>query len=374
MGFFKSLLKIAKVVAPIALSFALPGVGTAIGGALGVSAATGGAIASGALGAGLGSLDGGGVKGALLGGATGAIGGYAGGGGFGSIIGEAGGAGTLNGLSGAGLAGQAAADAASGFTGAGSGILGSLGSTGNLISNGVGAVRNGLTSLIPGSGGSAAAGGASGGNPLLSLANIAGGIYSAQTGAAAANNAAQQQAQAAQNAINAQQNSLTQIRGDLQPFRDAGSSTVGGLTQLVNNPTAQTSFIQNNPFYASLAEDAKNKLFSNEAARGKVGSGGTAAALQNSLLLLGSDLLNQNITQKQNLATLGSNAAAQTGTATQNAALNTTGLLTDQGNAGAAGTIGAYNAKTGAINNALGTATNLYGIQNGIQNRNGVAI
>jgi hypothetical protein len=207
----------------------------------------------------------------------------------------------------------------------------------------------------------------SGGNPLLSLANIGTSIYSANAGADAAKKAASQQAQSDANALAAQQNALTQIRGDLQPFRDAGASAVNGLTQLVNDPNAQAAYIQSNPFYAAIADDTKNKLFANAAAQGKVGSGGTAAALQNSLLMLGQNLINQDITQKQNLAALGSNAAAGTGTLTQDATKNSTGLITDQGNSNAAGTIGANNATTGAINNGIGTATSLYGIQNGLK-------
>lgn len=331
-GLLKS---IAGFALPILGTFLAPGIGTALGSTLsgaalgGIGGAIGGGLGGAVSGDGFGDV----IKGAALGGA----GGYLGSGGLKSIIGTAPGT---------------SLDVASGVAGAqgatqGSGILGSLGSVGKIAGNAIGS--------------------GSGGNPLLTLGNLGASIYSANAGAEAAGNAAAQQSAAADRAIQAQQQALTQVRGDLQPFRDAGASAVGGLTELVNDPNAQASYIQNNPFYQSLADDAKNKLFANQAAEGKVGSGGTAEALQNSLLLLGRDLLNQNITQKQNLATLGSNAAAQTGTATQNAANNVGGLMTQQGNAQAAGTIGGYNATTGAINNAIGTQTALYGIDKGVR-------
>lgn len=328
----KAVKTIARVALPIIGTLAAPGIGTALGSSL--SAAALGGI-GGAIGGGIGGgISGGGVGGVLKGAALGGVGGYLGSGGLTNIVGTAAGTPLAGGLQGPTQ---------------GSGILGSLGSAGKSLTS----VLGGTSQL--------------GGNPLLSLGNVAGAMYSASAGTAAAEEAARQQADSANQAIRAQQQALAQVRGDLSPFRDAGTSTVGGLTQLVNDPNAQKEYIQSNPFYQSLAEDAKDKLFANAAAKGKVGSGGTAAALQNSLLLIGSDLLNQNITQRQNVANLGANAAAQTGTFTQGAANNTGNLLTQIGNANAAGTIGGYNAKTGAINNAIGTQTALYGIDKGVR-------
>jgi hypothetical protein len=302
----KAIKSIAAIALPVIGSIVAPGIGTALGSAL--SATTTAAIGGALGGAAGGALKGGGIKGALQGAALGGLGGYAGAGGFGN--------------------------AASGAVKAASGSTGSLG--------------NSITSALSNIGGAAG-----GGNPLLSLANAGASIYSASSGAAAANKAAQQQ-------IDAANQSISQVRSDLQPYRDAGTTAVNGLTQLVNDPSAQASFIQNNPFYQSLADDAKNKLFANAAAKGKVGSGGTAAALQNSLLLLGQDLLNQNITQKQNLANTGYNAANQSASATGD-------LIMRRGDASAAGLMGASNASTNAINNAIGGQTSLYAIDKGIR-------
>lgn len=203
-----------------------------------------------------------------------------------------------------------------------------------------------------------------------------------QGASAAAIEAARIQAGSATEAIEAQERARQQAREDLSPFRKAGEQSLTGLLGLANeragagtlegagrlitDPNAQRQFITQNPFFNALADDAQSRLFANQAARGKVGSGGTAKALQNSLLLLGTDLLNQNINQRFNLsgresalqnqqfgqrfnlATLGSNAAAGQATATLSTSNTISDLLTQSGNAQAAGLVGAANARTQA--------------------------
>lgn len=327
MGFFKKVLGVAAKVAPVAIGFALGGpVGAAAGGAIG-SAARGGDLTQIAQGAAYGY-------------------------GAGSVASA--GANALA-ASGSNLAPGAAGPVTSGIGGSASVVGNSL-------------VPGASSLLSTGSPSALISGAAS--NPLSLLlqgANLAGNIYGANQGVKAATNAAELQSESVDKALAAQKEATTQIRNDLGPYRAIGTEAAPKLTAMVNDPQAKLNFIQNNPFYAALAEDAKNKLFANQAARGKLGSGGTAEALQNSLLLLGDQLVNNNISQNQNLVNLGENAAAGTGQITQGGTNNITNLLTDQGNAQAAGVIGGYNAKTGAINNALGTATSLYGIDKGIR-------
>ncbi len=177
----------------------------------------------------------------------------------------------------------------------------------------------------------------------------------------AAERAADIQSQSADKAIELQRETRDIVRGDLQPFREAGQSQLSPLTSLISDPKAQLDFIQGNPFFKVLADDAQNRLFSNQAAKGKVGSGGTAKALQNSLLLLGQDLLNQNINQRQNLVNVGGNAAAGQASATQQSGNALSDLITGQGNVRAAGQIGAANARSEGIGNLfkVGTAVAL---------------
>lgn len=178
---------------------------------------------------------------------------------------------------------------------------------------------------------------------------LLGKITGSDKAAKAAKKAAKIQAKSAAEAIAFQRESRDLARADLQPFRDAGISQLSGLSSLISDPNAQLDFVQNNPFFNALASDAQSRLFSNQAARGKVGSGGTAQALQNSLLLLGQDLLNNSINQRMNLATMGQNAAAGQGTATIQAGSTISDLFTQQGNALAAGQVGAANANTQGI-------------------------
>ena len=80
LGFFKSLGKVLKIAAPLILAVALPGLGTAIGGAMlgaGASAAAASALGGAILGAGTGFVTSGGkLKGAVMGGVAGGFGGY----------------------------------------------------------------------------------------------------------------------------------------------------------------------------------------------------------------------------------------------------------------------------------------------------------
>ena len=144
-----------------------------------------------------------------------------------------------------------------------------------------------------------------------------------------------------------------QARQDLSPFRQAGQAQLAGLGDLISNPQAQLDFVQNNPFFSSLAQDSQNRLFANQAARGKVGSGGTAEALQNSLLRLGNDLVSQNINQRFNLATMGSNAAAGQATNALSTGRGISDLVTQGSNAQAAGVVGAADARTNARSQLL---------------------
>lgn len=193
---------------------------------------------------------------------------------------------------------------------------------------------------------------------------------------AGADQASAIQGEAKTQALDLSGKATAQARADMQPFADAGKEAIGGLQtgltslqDLVTNPNTQAEFITNNPFFDALATRAKTDLFNNQAAKGKTGSGGTAEALQNSLVLLGSDLLNQNVTQRQNtntqyqnLVNTGLSASGTQANATNSGAgrdvstitgvaNNQAELRTQSGNAQAAGIIGAYNARQKAADN-----------------------
>lgn len=178
-------------------------------------------------------------------------------------------------------------------------------------------------------------------------------IYSANKASSAARQSANAQVESSNNAIAAQKESSNIARGDLMPYADLGRRNIGGLESLINDPNAQLKYVQENPFFKALTDQTTQTLFNNTSAKSKMGSGGTAEALQNSLLLLGNDLVQQQISNKQNLVSMGQNAAAGQGNITMNSGNSIADLYTQQGNARAAGLVGGANAKTQALQGAM---------------------
>jgi hypothetical protein len=313
MSWWTSIRNVVEKVAPPVIGYYFGGpVGAAIGGAAG-SAARGGDLGQIIQGAGYGY-----GGGSALSGLTAAAGAYAGAPAVGTVGPQAG------------------------------GISSALSSLGGSIS---GALPSGM-------GGS---GGMLGSNPLLSLANLGSTAYSAIAGRNAANTAAGQLQAADNKAIGIQNNAIAANNTNVAPYMAAGGSAVAAEQNLINDPNAQKAFVQNNPFYKAMADDTQNRLFANAASKGTLGSGGTQAALQNSLLLLGQNLVNNNVSQNQALAGLGEQSASNLNSVNNSATNNLTNLTTEGGNAAASGTIGGYNATTKALNNGLLTQGMLSG-------------
>lgn len=177
------------------------------------------------------------------------------------------------------------------------------------------------------------------------VGDIVGGVFQAR----AANKAADAQRDASAGAIEFARESRDLAREDLQPFRDVGADVTSQLSGLVSDPVQQKKFISDNPFFDALAGRATETILQNQAARGRVGTGSTAEALQKSMVLLGSDLLNQRVGQMQNLAGLGQASAAGQAQATQQTSQQVGGLMQDIGNASAAGQMAKANAVTGTM-------------------------
>jgi len=152
-------------------------------------------------------------------------------------------------------------------------------------------------------------------------------------------------------AIAAQERALAVTRGDLEPFRQFGTGALPILQGALDDPSAR---VLNNPFFTALASDQEQRLLSSAAARGKVGSGGTDDALKRNLLLLGQQFSQQDITNLQNQASTGLNAAARTGQATQATAQQTSNILLQGGNVQAASGIAQANAQSQGFRDILG--------------------
>ncbi len=162
----------------------------------------------------------------------------------------------------------------------------------------------------------------------------------------AAKNAGKAQVRSGEDALKFQKDALDIIRTDLQPFRDAG---VDQLAKLASQPLQDISFYENlrsnelaqrvsrvqtfqapgeapeafgpqgqapttfqdvrnpedainSPFFQQIADETSKRIFSNRAAGGKLGSGGTAKLLQDELFLKSNEAANQQLMRDQSQA------------------------------------------------------------------------
>lgn len=321
----KSVRTIASIALPIVLSVAAPGLGTAIGGSILGAGAAGSATLGGAiLGAGAGALAGGGLKGAALGALTGGIapnvGDIASNLIGGTQIGDALGVAAPGALSEAGnVYGPINPGTSPSYSAAENALLNSAGAAANApvgaaISGGEGGIARSLGANI---------------SPITAGMSVMNGL-STLNASDAAKEAAKIQAGAVDRGIATQ-----------APYNELGTSATAQIQQIQSNPGA---YVQNNPFYKSLADDAQQRLLANQAAKGKVASGGTADALQTSLLNLGNGLVQQQVGTLQNQVNSG-----------QNAANATSGLQTDRGAVQAGGVVGSANALQTGYQNQIAT-------------------
>lgn len=136
--------KVIKVAAPIALSAIAPGFGTALGAGLGLSGTAAGIAGNALIGGATGLLDGGGLKGALLGAASGGLGSALNSGSLGNALGGTSGSAASYGVGGklgstlSGLQSAATKTAGSGLASALKGAVGNLGSVNSLSTIGSG--------------------------------------------------------------------------------------------------------------------------------------------------------------------------------------------------------------------------------------------
>jgi hypothetical protein len=316
----KGIKTIASIALPIALSVLAPGLGTALGGAILGAGAAGSATLGGALiGGATGALTGGGWKGAALGALSG---------GFAPNAGD---------IASSVLGGTQVGD----FFGIPAGIdsaASAYGPTASGASSGYSAGENALLNSAA-KNANAPIGAVNSGGIAKSLgANIG----STSTGLSVLNGLSTYNAsEAAKEAAKIQSGAVDKAIATNAPYNELGKNAAAQIQQIQADPGA---YVQNNPFYKSLADDAQQRLLANQAAKGKIASGGTADALQTSLLNLGNGLVQQQVGTLQNQVNSGQNAAATTG-----------GYQIGAGNAGAAGAVGSANALQTGYQNQIAT-------------------
>lgn len=210
-------------------------------------------------------------------------------------------------------------------------------------------------------------------------------VGGAVVGAYASNSAASKSAKAANRTTDQTTARYYQTRDDLLPFTQRGQEASSQLSDFVSNPdnqsfTARDFLNYRDPSYQWQLQQGQQALENSQAAGDGVLSGAALKGMQNYTQGLAStnyqnaynnwfNTTNQNYTRLFNLANLGENAAAQTGSTGASLANTAANSMMAAGNAGAAGIIGAGNAVTGSINNGIG----YYQLNNLMNNGSGAA-
>lgn len=223
---------------------------------------------------------------------------------------------------------------------------------------------------------------------ISGVASIASGVI----GAGAANQAASDQANAAENSLNAQINAENVATGNLAPFVDVGTGAIHSLADLYGisyapQGTGQQSVVRSgvitpansnavkgspggqgvqnaaylaftkSPDYAFAFNQGLQALDRSAAAGGSLLSGGQAKAATEFGQGLASQQFGNYFNRLLSLGQMGQNAAAGQATNSLNAANSQANSLQALGQAQASGAVGSANAITGALNGLGSTAT-----------------
>lgn len=168
----------------------------------------------------------------------------------------------------------------------------------------------------------------------------------------ASRQAAATQAASAADAIAFQEETRDLVREDLAPFTNFGSGQINPLTEMLTSQ-GQADYINNNPIFSAALDSVNNATLKNQAARGKLGSGGTLEALQNNYLATSLPFIQDQRNALINAVNLGQNSAAGQGNAALSTGAAISNLNTQRGNALASGIVGSAAAKQEGVNNML---------------------
>ena len=137
------------------------------------------------------------------------------------------------------------------------------------------------------------------------------------------------------------------------PFLELGQGAIPNVQAFVDDPTG-ANFLEGNPLFNAAVENANDVISNAAAAGGRFNSGGTVDELFKNYLAIGDQFVNTAFQRAITPVQMGQNAANFQGT-------NVANSLTNAGNARAAGTIGAQNARNQGLNNILGLAGRIFG-------------
>ena len=181
----------------------------------------------------------------------------------------------------------------------------------------------------------------------VAAAVVAGGVglYSASKASKAqskaSNSAAAAQSEGDRLAIEEQRRQFDAIQKLLEPYTQAGTKGLSAQQDLLglngaNKQAAAYDAIANSPAMAAYAQQGENALLQNASATGGLRGGNTQGALAQYRPQLLNQMINQQYANLGGMASIGQNAAAQTGNAGMQTGMNVSNLLQNTGSANAA--------------------------------------
>jgi hypothetical protein len=150
---------------------------------------------------------------------------------------------------------------------------------------------------------------------IIGGATIANTAYQGSKNRSAARAASRAQSAAAKEAQAMEAEQLSVLRGDLMPFKEQGVGAINQLGAYTSNPGADLNYLQDNPLFQASLNTADRAAVGAAANQGRIGTGGFSQQLQENYIMSALPLLQRRDQNLTNLATMGQNAAAQTGTA-----------------------------------------------------------
>lgn len=173
----------------------------------------------------------------------------------------------------------------------------------------------------------------------------------------AAADAADQQSETGQAAIDLQRETRDLARSDLAPFRNFGQSNISNLQALLS-PQGQADYLRNNPLFTTALDQLNRQSNNTFLGRGKVGD--ATGQVVNNAFLAGIPLLQGQTSNLFNAVNLGQASAAGQANTALTSGQSITDLLTGIGNSQAAGLVGGANAQQQGASNALTGAAALF--------------
>lgn len=193
------------------------------------------------------------------------------------------------------------------------------------------------------------------------VGSVAGGVMQANAAEAAAN----QQAEAARNALALQREMFEYQKGLLEPYRTAGTAALKRLEGALGlGGTAQAQqMLEMDPGYGFRLGEGMKALERMQAARGNMLSGGALKAGQQYAQNFASNEYDRAFGRLADIAGIGRSTATQQGTAAQQFGTSAGNVMGQEANALAAGRIGRGSAYSGAIQGGLNAFQNYFNRQ-----------